>query len=266
MNKEELSKHIAEMLLLREQIEGHLSPIEARFIATLPFVKGEGTVLEIGSFKGKSTILLAQTARTWNLGKIHACDPLFLSSSTDPQEARGQSVEHDFYTNIRRHGVEDQVVFHQMKSAELARAWTLPLRALWIDGDHTYAGALADFELFNRHLVPGSVVALHDVLHDFDGPIRVFAEKMLLSGQFGHCGIVGSIAWGQFLGTGKPSPGQWKAKLSLYRSVQRVIPYVVASANGIPSSKLAFKTARALVPHRRFNALSWVQECNAFGN
>lgn len=256
-------KHIEEMLLLRGQLEGHLSPIEARFIATLPFVKGEGTVLEIGSFKGKSTILLAQTARKWNLGKIHACDPLFLSSSTDPQEARGQSVEHDFYTNIRRHGVEDQVVFHQMKSAELARAWTLPLRALWIDGDHTYAGALTDFELFHRHLVPGAVVALHDVLHDFDGPIRVFAEKMLLSEQFGHCGIVGSIAWGQFLGVRKPGPGHWKGKLSLYRSVQRVIPYVVASANGRPLPKLAFKAARGLVPHRRFDAMSWLETCSS---
>jgi hypothetical protein len=258
MTKPELSEHIAEMLRLREQLEGHLSPIESRFIATLPFVKGDGTVLEIGSFKGKSTIILAQTAMKWNLGKVHACDPLFLSSSTDPREALGQSVEHDFYANIRRHGVGDHVVFHQMKSSELAKAWTLPLRALWIDGDHTYAGALADFELYQKFLVPGAVVALHDVLHDFDGPIRVFAEKMLLSDQFGNCGIVGSIAWGQFLGTGKPVPAQWKAKLSLYRSVERVIPYVVASAKGLPLSKLAFKVARGLVPHRKFDGHHWL--------
>jgi predicted O-methyltransferase YrrM len=258
MNELELQNHIAEMMRLREELEGHLSPIEASFLATLPLVGGDGTLLEIGSFKGKSTIILAKTSSRWERGKIHACDPLFLSSATDPVEARGLSVAADFHQNIRAYGVEDQVVFHQMKSAELAKTWTTPLRALWIDGDHTYLGALTDFELFFGSLIPGAIVALHDVLHDFDGPVRVFTEKILLSEQFGNCGIVGSIAWGQFLGTRKPEPSQWRTKLSLYRAVQRVIPCVVASANGLPVSKLAFKAARGLVPHRTFDAFRWL--------
>ncbi len=262
MNRKDLEAHLHEMLRLSDELEGHLSPIEARFIATLPLVKGDGVLLEIGSFKGKSTIILAKTSLKWNLGKVHACDPLFLSSSTDPVEARGQSVEHTFSSNIRKHGVADHVVFHQMKSSELTKSWSLPLRSLWIDGDHTYAGALADFELFQSHFVPGAIVALHDVLHDFDGPIRVFAEKILLSDRFGNCGIVGSIAWGQFLGSRKADKAQWNKKISLYRKVQRVIPHVVASANGVAYSRLAFKVARGLVPHRSFDPGAWLARCN----
>jgi hypothetical protein len=40
------------------------------------------------------------------------------------------------------------VEVHRCLSRELSGRWTDPIRLLWIDGDHTYAGALADLELF----------------------------------------------------------------------------------------------------------------------
>ena len=77
-------------------------------------------------------------------------------------------------------------------------AGTARIRLLWIDGDHTYAGCKEDFDLFSPFLADGGVVAFHDTLNTFEGPIRVFVEEVLRSDRFGACGFVHSISWGQF--------------------------------------------------------------------
>ena len=51
---------------------------------------------------------------------------------------------------------------------------------LWIDGDHTYHGTKVDFDLFSKFLSNGAIIAFHDVLGNFEGPIRVFMEDVLL--------------------------------------------------------------------------------------
>jgi len=47
---------------------------------------------------------------------------------------------------------------------------------------------------FRPHLASGAIVALHDVLHTFEGPVRVFAEALLDSDEFGPAGLCGSSA------------------------------------------------------------------------
>jgi len=68
-----------------------------------------------------------------------------------------------------------------MKSHELSKSWDNPLKVLWIDGDHKYPGVLSDLMLFQDYLTSGAIVCFHDVLHGFEGPIRTFLEKVLLS-------------------------------------------------------------------------------------
>ncbi len=43
------------------------------------------------------------------------------------------------------------------------------------------------------------MLALHDALHAYEGPIRVFVEGILRSNRFGPVGVVQTIAWGHFL-------------------------------------------------------------------
>src|SRR2546422_8145249 len=90
-----------------------------------------------------------------------------------------------------------QVEVHATFSKSVARGWSRPIRFLWIDGDHTYHGAKQDLDLFAPHLVDGGIVALHDVLHRFEGPIRVFVEDVLRSDRYGPAGVCGSIVWAQ---------------------------------------------------------------------
>jgi len=80
----------------------------------------------------------------------------------------------------------------------LAPGWTRPIRFLWIDGDHTYRGRKRISISFARISSPARSSALHDVLHTFEGPVRVFAEELLDSDRFGPAGLCGSIGWAQY--------------------------------------------------------------------
>ena len=260
MKKRELEQHINAMVSLGQMLEGHLTKRETAFLAVQPFLPMAGEILEIGSFKGKSTIILAKSVAAAGGSKMFACDPLSLPSETDPTDADRDELPTIFHRNLDQHGVSDMVQMHQMKSSELAGSWSLPLRLLWIDGDHTYAGATQDVCLFQPHLVPGAVVCLHDVLHEHEGPIRAFMENILLSNSYGDCGICGSIAWGQYVGDAGLLESQWKIKLSLYRKLARLIPFIVRWNQGYRASKFKYKIVRNRVPHSEIDPCRWLEQ------
>lgn len=51
-----------------------------------------------------------------------------------------------------------------------------PLDVLFIDGDHTYEGVKADFDLYARLVRPGGIVALHDINPDHDAAHAISGE------------------------------------------------------------------------------------------
>jgi len=261
MDNEQFNQHLNEMVTMASGIEGHLTVREIRFLATLPFLTGEGEILEIGSFMGRSTTILAKSAIRAKRARIHACDPL-LPSDTVPKFTSDEELPDLFHRHIRQHDVADIVEFYQVKSSELAKSWNLPLRILWIDGDHSYKGAMVDLEGFQRYLKPGAVVCIHDVLHEFEGPTRVLIEKILLSESFGACGICGSIGWGQYIGESTPTEKQWGEKISLSRKLSRLVPHLVSVANGLPSNRLRYKIDRARIPHSEPDLFRWLEERN----
>lgn len=217
----------------------------------------EGAILEIGSFKGKSTVGLASIAARYALGKIVTVDPHTAPSVTDPDLEGQTSSWDDFQATLRGAGVEAAVEVHRAYSRDLARGWNRPIRLLWIDGDHTYAGAKEDVDLFRRHLADGAVVALHDVLHTFEGPIRVFVEELLSRDDFGPAGLCGSIGWAQH----RPRDGaRWRpGRAALTRRAARLIPLVQRGRELRGLAKLRYKLWRALVPHAAPDPAAWVR-------
>ncbi len=251
--------HLDRMVALVRSIPGRLTDREVRFLAlagaTLPPQLGE--ILEIGSFMGKSTTVLAKSARLSRGARIVAVDPLTLSSPTDPS-GTAASLPSAFKRTLDTHGVTDVVEFHQVRSQELAEGWDRPLRLLWVDGDHTYAGASDDLEHFLPYLRPGAVVAMHDVLNPFDGPVRAFCERILASPLFGPCGVCGSIGWGQFLGT--DSSARYSArKRVLHRKLMRLVPLTaLAQRSGV--RRWPYKLVRSLVPRGEIDPAAWSAE------
>ena len=185
-------------------------------------------------------------------------DPHTAPSVTDPIVGGGQASSwEDFRATLRAAGVEAAVEAHRAFSRDLARGWDRPIRLLWIDGDHTYAGAKEDIDLFRRHLADGGIVALHDVLHTFEGPIRVFVEELLASDDFGPAGLCGSIGWAQY----RPRDGtRWRAaRRALAQRAARLIPLVQRGRELHGLAKLRYKVWRALVPHAGVEPEQWVR-------
>ena len=236
---------------------GFLTEREGRFLALIAAcAPAQGTILEIGSYKGKSTVGLASIAQHYGLGPVVAVDPHTAPAVTDYGHGTGTSSWDDFRATLRAAGVEDSVEAHRAYSRDLARDWNRPIRFLWIDGDHTYAGAKEDIDRFGTHVVPGGIVAFHDVLHSFEGPVRVFAE-VLGSDAFGPAGLCGSIGWAQY----RPQDGKsWSAaRHRLKRKLERLIPFVRGGADPKGFRKLRYKLWRGLVPHAAPDPAAWVR-------
>src|SRR5437762_2170475 len=239
---------------------GFLTEREARFLAlAAAYTPARGVILEIGSFKGKSTVGLASIAARYHLGKVVAVDPHTAPSSTDPGLGRQASSFEDLRHTLARAGLTDHVEVHRKFSRELATGWNRPIRLLWIDGDHTYAGAKQDLDLFAPHLATGGVVALHDVLHNFEGPIRVFVEDILGSDRYGPAGCCGSIGWAQYRPRDGASPSIRAARLALARRAAHLIPLARRGQQLRGLAKLRYQLYRALVPHGDVDAAAWAE-------
>jgi predicted O-methyltransferase YrrM len=264
----DIENRVAGLIQNLVAVEGQLTPREIRCLAlfaAMPTTHGD--MLEIGSFKGRSTIALA-TASAWSgqTGPI-AVDPLTSPADTDPDLRGASSARDDFERNLGCAGVLDRVEFHQMFSSELASRWPSgrKLRLLWIDGDHSYRGTKTDFDLFRAHLAPGAVVAFHDVLHGYPGPTRVMAEDVLLSSDFGPAGVCGSIGWSQYLPEGNNISRFGKTKEALYRRLCGVLPWLAFGQKLHGLDKLRFKIARSLVPHGDIQFEAWLRTVVLFG-
>jgi MMP 1-O-methyltransferase len=228
---------------------GYLSEREARLLmAAAALAPARGKNLEIGSFKGRSTVGIAFVTRELGLGSVVAVDPHTSPATTDP-DLRGQTTSYDdFVANLRSAGVLERVEIKRAYSHDMAPDWKDPIRLLWIDGDHTYEGAKADLDMFKPYLVDGAIVAMHDVLGTFPGALRVFVEEILDSDDFGPAGFSGSIGWGQY----RPRDG---ARFRFRRRLlavpgRRLIPVAQRADKGLHGwNKFLYKFWRPLAPH-----------------
>lgn len=135
-----------------EEVPGWLTRDEGEGLAA--FAEG-CTVLEIGSFRGRSTVCLAQTAR--------------YLVSVDPRDARATTKELDgrntlipFLKTLYDYGLLGKVALH-VGTTETVRPhlpWTFD--RVFIDGDHSLQAVREDLDWARRLLNPGGLIACHD--------------------------------------------------------------------------------------------------------
>lgn len=112
-------------------------------------------VLEIGSHQGRSTVLLAASARSKG-GSVIAVDPF-----VDGRLFGGQSTRDKFEHNLGAAGLRDNVELIADYSTALRPGWTRPFDLLYIDGKHDY-WTLSDDLRWADHLPEGGAVIIHD--------------------------------------------------------------------------------------------------------
>ena len=190
--------HMALDISLVESIPGWLTRREANLLYNFARrCTGKGVILEIGSWKGKSTVCLAQGSRDGAGVPVHAVDPFTGSSE------HGQVFTFpEFQDNIQRSGVSSLIVPHKKTSEGAAQGWTKPIELLWIDGAHEEEFVRLDYTLWAPHLVQGGVIAFHDSTDP--GVWPVIDAFLFMGNSFRRIRFIDGITYAE---KGKPIPG-----------------------------------------------------------
>lgn len=170
-------------------MSGWLSGKEADILYRLASkVTGKGTIVEIGSWKGKSTTCLALGSKAGASTHITAIDP-----HTGSSEHGKVDTFAEFLENIKQNGIADMVEPIRKRSQDVGKEWDKPVELLWIDGAHEYEYVLQDLKIWEPHLIEGGVVAFHD--SPMPGPWKVIEDHLYKGTKFRNIRFVHGITY-----------------------------------------------------------------------
>lgn len=197
----------ARLFALADEVTGFMPADEGRALydTALRYL-ADGAGVEIGTYCGKSTLLLGAAAQQSG-GVLYTVDHHHGSeehqpgweyhdtSLVDPVSGRFDTLP------SLRHALDDaelddHVVAVVGKSVVVARGWRTPLRFLFIDGGHTEEAAQRDFDGWGRWVEVGGALVIHDVFPDpNDGgqaPFHIY-QRALATGAFREVSAIGSM-------------------------------------------------------------------------
>ena len=157
-----------------ETVKGFLDPSEgARLYQLAAESAALGPCLEVGSYCGKSTIYLAAAcgqagqqvfAIDHHRGsEEHQLGEEYHDSSLYDSQVEKMNTFPEFRRNLDRAGLTDSVVPIVAGTQAAGRHWRTPLGMVFIDGGHSEEAALTDYRTWAPHLVPGGILAIHDI-------------------------------------------------------------------------------------------------------
>lgn len=158
-------------------IKGFLDAEEGKALYGLALgASTKGPVLEIGGYCGKSTVYLGLACRK-NNGVLFSIDHHRGSEEQqpgqeyfDPELLDEQESKIDTFRHFRRAmelvELTDTVVPLVSTSSVAARMWSTPLSMVFIDGSHAYPDVFSDYVSWSSHLIPGGILAIHDIFPD----------------------------------------------------------------------------------------------------
>jgi predicted O-methyltransferase YrrM len=177
-------------------VEGWLTDDQARALYEAAVeVRPGGRIVEIGSFRGRSTIVLATAAEEGV--EVVAIDP-HAGNDRGPQEISGYEVEaegdHDvFLRNLGDAGVGDRVRHVRAFSNQAHDAVDGAIDLLWVDGAHRYGPALEDLRHWGDRVVPGGRMLIHDSWSSV-GVTMAILRHLAFHRRWRYDGRVGSLA------------------------------------------------------------------------
>lgn len=152
-----------------DDVEGWITTNEGKTLSKA--VKGM-TVIEIGSYLGRSTIYLARTAK-----KVYAVDTFDGRGTPLPRLTREA-----FKANLIRYGVMENVVVMEGTSEEMVPKCG-EVDCVFIDGSHEYMNVKQDIALAMGNLSCDGILIFHDYRSEKDpGVTQAVDEFLALNG------------------------------------------------------------------------------------
>lgn len=115
-------------------------------------------IVELGSYCGGSTVVIAQAAVRRNPDvKVYAIEPFVFD-----EPRYHHNYEELFDQNISEWGLTPNVVKTKMTSDVAARHWNEGIDFLYVDGDHRYEAVVRDINNFVPFVRVEGLFAFHD--------------------------------------------------------------------------------------------------------
>jgi predicted O-methyltransferase YrrM len=186
----------ASVLAAIEDVEGWLSDDQARRLWERARRLPSGArIVEIGSYRGRSTIVLARAAPEGTT--VVAIDP-HAGGDRGPQQIhgtaeQGQSDHEAFVANLERAGVRDAVRHVRKPSQDALGDVDGELDLLYVDGAHRFGPASADIARWGERVRPGGTLLIHDAFSSI-GVTLALARLLFFGRDFRYVGRLRSLA------------------------------------------------------------------------
>jgi hypothetical protein len=178
-----------------EGVEGWLTEGQARRLWDGARQLGPGsTIVEIGSYRGRSAIVLALAAPAGST--VIAIDP-HAGNDRGPRQWTGTAEEGEldhrtFKSNLERAGVSAQVRHVREFSQRALQAVDGEVDLLYIDGAHKLRPAGADIDRWGARVRPGGVMLIHDSFASV-GVTLALMQRLFLSRSWAYEGRSSSM-------------------------------------------------------------------------
>lgn len=160
-------------------VEGWMSPDQARrLFDAAARTRAPEQIVEIGSFRGRSTIVLASAAPEGV--EIVAIDP-HAGNDRGPQELEGFAAEaaddHTvFNANLAAAGVSDRVRHVRAFSDDAHADVAGEIAVLYVDGAHRYGPARTDIRDWGKRVESGGTLLIHDSFSSVGVTLAILRE------------------------------------------------------------------------------------------
>jgi predicted O-methyltransferase YrrM len=176
-----------------EGVEGWLTDAQAGRLYER--ASAANRIVEIGSYRGRSAIVLALAAPDG--AQLTAIDP-HAGNDRGPRQIGGSSAEGEsdhraFRANLARAGVGERVRHVRLPSQDALGAVDGDLDLVYVDGAHRYGPARDDLASWGARVRPGGHLLVHDSFSSV-GVTLAIARLLVAGGGFRYVGRVGSLA------------------------------------------------------------------------
>ncbi len=162
-------------------VAGFLNPYEAGLLRDLAAaVPNGGTIVELGSYRGKSTVALALGAQISG-ATVWTVDPheSYHQGDTD----FGPLDNSAFLQNIVAAGVTDVVRVINLRSSTVRRIWEQSIDLVFLDANHEYEAVSRDFYVWATFVCESGLIAMHDTGGNWPG-VTQFVNELLAAGTW----------------------------------------------------------------------------------
>lgn len=158
-------------------IEGWLSSEEASHLFALAREVRGGCIVEVGSYRGRSTAALGFGSQAGDNAPVYAIEPHEAFTGVYGGDF-GWPDRDSFFRTMVDLGLTRTVRLVNLSSEVVTPAWSQPVGLLWIDGDHSYDGVRRDLDCWGPHLRDNASVVFDDAGDLEGGPAKVVAELL----------------------------------------------------------------------------------------